>query len=241
MSVEQALKVVEEFEKLIRYSFSDKDLLRAALTHASSIGMKRRGRGPAPSSNQRLEFLGDRVLALVIAEMLLKAYPEAAEGDLTSRSQVLVSTVTLAEIADELKLDRWLVTDSSVSRNAGQRSPKMQADVCEAVIGAIFADGGLAPARDFIARFWQARVKAMNRPPRDPKMALQEWALQRGLPLPAYATLQAEGPAHAPMFSIEVSVAGGASAQAEGSSKRRAEQAAAARLLTALAGKDKAV
>ncbi|SNB61314.1 ribonuclease-3 [Arboricoccus pini] len=225
----------QEIETIIGYRFSDRDLLRAALTHASSAGRERRaGRGQSKSAtgnNQRLEFLGDRVLGLIIAEILLSQYPKASEGALTSRSQVLVSTVTLAEIATELNLGRWLVTDGSLTSGSAQFSHKMQADLCEALIGAIYTDGGIEAARRFILSHWEKRVAAMADPPRDPKMALQEWALERGMDLPSYTVLETQGPAHAPLFRIRVKVGSERPATAEGSSKRRAEQAAAQKLI----------
>jgi ribonuclease-3 len=172
-----------------------------------------------------------------VARLLLERYPDAAEGPLTSRSQVLVSRPTLAAVAVELDLPRHLRTDEGMAQAPGELSAKVQADACEALIGAIFADGGLAAAEAFIARFWAERIAGMASPPRDPKMALQEWALERALPLPRYTVLASAGPPHAPSFRIEAAVEGQPSVAAEGSSKRRAEQAAAALLLARIGGR----
>jgi ribonuclease-3 len=229
---------LDEVEALLGHRFSDPGLLRLALTHASSLGRKPpRGRpSQRERNNQRLEFLGDRVLGLVMAELLLDRYPAASEGEITSRSQVLVSTATLAEVARELGLGRWLRTDDTLGGRAGGLTPKVLADACEALIGALYQDGGLEPAARFIRRHWSERIEAMAEPPRDPKMALQEWALERGLPLPCYTTISSEGPPHAPRFRVGVTVEGCPTAEAEGSSKRRAEQAAAGRLLEIVRG-----
>jgi ribonuclease III len=210
--------------------FTDKRILREALTHP---GSSERRSGASAVNNQRLEFLGDRVLGLVIAQLLLERYPRAEEGPLTSRSQVLVSTTVLAEIALELDLDRWLAGPETGPGRRSAPSRKMRADICEALIGAMFADGGLAPAAEFIRRLWSGRIEAMTEPPRDPKMALQEWALERGLPLPDYTVEATEGPPHAPVFKVRVTVARLGTAVGEGGSKRRAEQTAARRLLEA--------
>jgi ribonuclease-3 len=219
-----------QLEELLAYRFKDQSLLHAALKHGSAAGRHRAGGGRAGvSQHQRLEFLGDRVLGLVIARLLLEAYPGSAEGALTNRSQVLVSTGALAEIAAEFGLSEFLELDAGA--RAQQISRKMAADACEALIGALFLDGGLVQASAFIERFWAKRIAGMATPPRDPKMALQEWALMRGQPLPIYEIVTSEGPPHAPVFRVQVTVEGHLPVAGQGSTKRRAEQAAARTLL----------
>jgi ribonuclease III len=224
----------QSFALLTGHQFAAPELLELALTHASSRGGKAAG---LPADNQRLEFLGDRVLGLAIAEILLESYPESTEGDLTNRSQVLVSTTTLADIARELDLAAWIRADAGPGRRAPAFSTKMLADACEAIIGAIFMDGGLSAARSFIERYWRARIEAMAEPPRDPKMVLQEWALERALPLPTYTVTATRGPSHAPVFCVRAVVEGHAPVEAEGSSKRRAEQVAADSLMAQIRGR----
>lgn len=231
-----------DLETALGYDFNDRGLLREALTHASTTGTRPgRGRGRraadtrSGTNNERLEFLGDRVLALAVASMLIGQYPDEPEGALSKRLAVLVSGQTLAGIAAELDLARWLKVASGERHGPEAPSRNMLADACEAVIGAIYLDGGLAAAETVIHRFWAGRVDAMAAPPRDPKMALQEWVQARGLPLPRYTVLGTDGPAHAPLFRVCVEITGQAAVEAEGGSKRAAEQAAARSLLSRLA------
>lgn len=214
------------------HRFGRPELADLALTHASTTGRTPRGRLRRDAlDNQRLEFLGDRVLALAMARLLMERYPDSSEGALTKRLVVLVAATTLTEVAAELDLARWLrIGDAGAARTA-PASGRMLADACEALIGAIFEDGGLDAATAFVRRFWWRRVEAMAEPPRDPKMALQEWALERGLALPAYQVLATGGPPHAPVFEVRALVEGHGAAEAAGSSKRRAEQQAAGLLL----------
>ncbi|MDX6748218.1 ribonuclease III [Geminicoccaceae bacterium 1502E] len=227
---------------MLGYRFSDRDLFQEALTHASTTGSRRaRGRGrsgrvagSSALNNERLEFLGDRVLALIVATMLIEHYPGEPEGALSKRLAVLVSGETLAGLADELGLARWLKVAAGERQAAEPPSRNMLADACEALIGAVYLDGGLAAAEDMVRRHWTGRVRAMAAPPRDPKMTLQEWVQARGLPLPRYEVLGTDGPAHAPLFKVSVEITGHAAVEAEGASKRAAEQSAARSLLTRL-------
>ncbi len=219
-------------EAALGYRFAEPGLLAEALTHASSTG-SRGSRRQGALSNQRLEFLGDRVLALIVAGMLIDRYPKEPEGALSKRLAVLVSGETLSAVAQELGVEGAL-------RVAGERgsigppSRRMRADACEALIGALYLDGGLDAAAAFVRERWAGRVAAMATPPHDPKMALQEWAQGRGLPLPTYSVAATEGPAHAPVFRVDVAIEGYPPASAEGGSKRAAEQDAARRLLVAI-------
>ncbi len=217
-------------EERLGHRFGDVALLEEALTHASLAGGRHR-RGRRPRSNERLEFLGDRVLGLVVARLLLERFPGDDEGALGARLSHLVNRETLAEVARELGLAAWLRLSRGEEGSGGRTNPGILADCLEAVIGALFIDGGLAAAERFVRDRWSARVDALRAPPRDAKTKLQEWAQGHGLSRPTYHLKGAAGPDHAPRFLVEVSVEGLPPAIGEGGSKRAAEQAAARRLL----------
>ena len=221
-----AVRKLKDLEARLGYAFKDRALLKKALTHASvrQASAKRR-------DNERLEFLGDRVLGLAVAELLSAVYPAASEGELARLYNRLVRGGTCAEVARALDLGPSLVLSDSEAGSGGRDKDTILADACEALIGALFMDGGLEAAGSFIERFWARRIAGMATPPRDPKMALQEWALMRGQALPIYETVTSEGPPHAPVFRVQVTVEGHPPAVGQGSSKRRAEQAAARALL----------
>jgi len=212
------------------HNFTRRELLVEALTHPSAV----RRRGSARRAYERLEFLGDRVLGLVVAEMLWRRFPDEAEGELTRRHTDLVRREALAEVARAVGLGARVMVSAGEEAAGVRDNPSVLADVCEAVIAALYLDGGLPAAARFIDRWWGARLTASGAPPRDPKTALQEWAQARGLPLPAYRTVATEGPAHRRKFTITVAVEGLAPATATGASKRAAETAAAAAALAAL-------
>jgi ribonuclease III len=216
-------------EARLGHRFADRRLLTEALTHSSAIA---RGRGRR--SNERLEFLGDRVLGLVIADLLLARYPAEGEGDLSRRYAALVRREALAEVAADLGAAPWLVVGRSEEEAGGRSNPALLANVVEALIGALYLDAGLAVAAGFIRQHWLPRLEAMAVPPRDAKTALQEWAQSRGLGLPTYAVAAVAGPAHAPRFDVSVSLADFAPGRAVAGSKRAAEQAAAEELLERL-------
>lgn len=232
-AVRAAAPSAEDLDRRVGHRFADRRLLREALTHASAAGRPGRGR----PSNERLEFLGDRVLGLVIAALLVERFPDDPEGALSRRQAALVRRETLAEIAAELDLGRWLTVAKS-EEHAGRSNPAILANGLEALIGALYLDGGLAAAEAFIHRHWNARVGAMAAPPRDAKTALQEWAQGRGLDRPSYEVLGIAGPAHAPCFEVAVRVADAPPAVATAPSKRAAEQAAAEALLERLRDQD---
>jgi ribonuclease III len=223
-----------ELERRIGHRFAEPGLLREALTHSSATRSGRR----APRSYERLEFLGDRVLGLVVADLLMHRFPNEVEGTLTPRHAALVRKETLAEIAAELSLGDWLVLGRSEEDGGGRLNPATLADALEALIGALYLDGGLAAATAFIERHWRDRLAAMVAPPRDAKSALQEWAQGRGLPLPDYRVVASSGPPHAPSFEVEVVLPGLPLVRAAGSSKRAAERAAAEQLLARLENAD---
>lgn len=222
---EQGLDALQE---RLGYRFRSARLLSEALTHASATP------GGGRLSYERLEFLGDRVVGLAVARLLLEAFPDEPEGALAKRFAVLVRRESMAEVATDLGLADHIVMAPSEETSGGRRNQATLADVCEAVIGALFLDGGYGPAEALVERLWQERIAEDRRPPRDPKTALQEWAQARGLALPVYREIRREGPPHAPDFTIEVQVAGTAPESGQGRSKRQAERQAAERLLRRL-------
>jgi ribonuclease-3 len=212
------------------HRFAHPELLVQALTHPSAAA--RRGR--IDDSYERLEFLGDRVLGLVVADLLLARFPGENEGALAVRHAELVRRETLAEVAGALGLDRHLRLAKGEEAAGERRNPALLANACEAVLGALYLDGGLGAARALIESYWVPRLDSESVPPQDAKTALQEWAQARGLVLPHYREVSREGPAHEPYFTVEVDVEGHEPALGEGRSKRLAEQAAAERLLARL-------
>lgn len=215
----------------IGYRFNDPALLREALTHPSVELADRAG---ARFGYERLEFLGDRVLGLVIAQWLLDRYPREHEGQIAKRFVAMVRREALAWVAEKLDLGRFLLMSAGESEAGGRDKDAILADACEAVIGAIHCDGGLTAADAFIRAQWLDLVEQHARPPQDPKTALQEWAQARGLPLPDYQTTGRKGPDHAPLFTVTATVRGWPPAVAEGATKREAARLAAELLLTKL-------
>lgn len=210
-----------ELESSIGYCFRDPALLDEALTHATAAG----GKGRA--SYQRLEFLGDRVLGLAVAEMLFEAYPTAKEGELSKRLSDLVRRETCAEVAREWGLAGYIRLGRGETSAGGNERLPILADVCEALIGAVFLDGGFAAARALVRGAFEHRMRARPGPSQDPKTALQEWVQARGLTTPVYRTQERSGPDHAPRFTISVEVDGYPAISADAGSKRAAEQRAA--------------
>ena len=225
-----------DLPKIIGYGFAQRELLQEALTHPSALVAERRGRSRklAGRGYERLEFLGDRVLGLVVAELLWRRFEDEPEGDLTRRHTHLVRREALARVAKAIELGPHLVLSRAEAAAGAAGNPGILADACEALIAAIFVDGGFAAAASFIRRFWEPLIDEMEEPPRDPKTALQEWAQARGLALPAYELVSTSGPDHSPLFTVAASVAGGDRATATASSKRLAEARAAASLLDRL-------
>ena len=212
----------------IGHTFSDWSLLEEALTHPSLSSAVR-------SDNQRLEFLGDRVLGLIIAEALIAKHPGEPEGLLAPRLNELVRKETCADVARNLGVDRWLRLGKSENRTGGRRKTAILGDAMEAVIAAVYLDGGLAVARRIVLAEWRGLIDSQGASaPRDAKTALQEWAQGRGMRPPRYQTLTREGPDHEPVFTISVSLETGETAQARAGSKRVAEQEAAAELIDRL-------
>jgi ribonuclease-3 len=227
----------EDLPQSIGYRFTRPELLQEALTHPSAFGAERRRgrrRNPPLRGYERLEFLGDRVLGLVIADLLWRRFESEPEGPLTRRYHHLVRRESLARVAEAIGLGRHLILPPAEAAAGAAGNPGILADACEALIAAIYLDGGFAAASAFVQRFWAPLVEEMEEPPRDPKTALQEWAQARGLTPPTYELVATSGPDHAPTFTVAASVAGGDGATATGSSKRLAESRAAATLLDRL-------
>jgi len=213
-----------ELQDRIGHRFAEAGLLERALTHSSAAG------GAHPGNYQRLEFLGDRVLGLAIADLLLRQFPQASEGELSQRLAALVRAETCAAVARTMQLD----TAIRLGKAKGARVRLTQtilADACEAVIGAVFLDAGYAASTALVERFWGEHLTVSARPLRDPKTVLQEWAQARGLPTPAYREIERTGPHHDPRFRISVELPEHPLAEGCGRSKRSAEQAAAAAML----------
>lgn len=211
-----AKRLIEELEARIGHTFRTRSLLRRALTHSAPTGEPQ-------TDNERLEFVGDRVLGLVLAEELFRRFPKDEEGTLARRINSLVSKTACARVASRLDIASVVCAPGK----GGAVSQRALADICEALIAAIYFDAGLEAAREFVLRHWQDDLVAAEGARRDPKSQLQEWALAWALPVPAYAVSSREGPDHAPLFTVEVTVEGHAPVTGEGATKREAEQAAA--------------
>jgi ribonuclease-3 len=214
---------VAELERRIGYVFHDRELLERALTH-SSVG----DGAQSVRHNERLEFLGDRVLNLCAAERLMALDSEAREGEMSRLLASLVNYHACARAAARAGLPDAMRFSASATKVGARRSEAVLGDACEALIAALYIDGGLECARAFFLKFWQEEFERLNEPrTKDPKTQLQEWAQGRGLPLPAYTVVAREGPDHAPSFTVEVAVEGFPSEAGQGRSRQDAEKAAA--------------
>jgi ribonuclease-3 len=210
-------------EARIGHKFADPSLLTTAITHVSALKPQRK-RG---DSYQRLEFLGDHVLGLIVSDMLYRAFPNADEGEMSKRLADLVRKESCADVAKSLGLTDDIKL-GAVGAGAGVRLRKsVLGDICEAVIGAIFLDGGYGAAATFVERNWTERMRKPRQPLRDPKTVLQEWAQGKGLPTPVYREVERSGPHHDPQFRVAVDLPGLAPAEGVGGSKRAAEKVAA--------------
>ena len=218
---------LDRLMEVLDHRFGEPALLERAVTHPSASGAAR-------PDNQRLEFLGDRVLGLIVAEALLDAYPDEAEGTIAPRFNALVRRETLADVAVEIGLGRFLRLGRSESTGGGRKKTAILADAMEAVIAALYLDGGPAAARRFILVRWRTRIDALATAPTDAKTRLQEWAQGRGMALPLYTVTGREGPDHAPRFTVAAHIDTGETAEGAAASKKQAEQVAAAALLAGL-------
>lgn len=226
MSKAQTLSAADRarLEALIGHQFAEKERLDRALTHASS-------RTDKGSNYERLEFLGDRVLGLCIAELLFRTFGTAAEGELSVRLNQLVSAETCAAVADELGLHLYIRTGADVKKLTGKRMMNVRADVVESLIAAIYLDGGLEVARRFVLRYWEDRATRADGARRDAKTELQEWAHAKFGVTPVYRVEERSGPDHDPRFTVTVEVAGVRPETGVERSKRAAEQVAATKML----------
>ncbi|MFT7060248.1 MAG: ribonuclease-3 [Pseudorhodobacter sp.] len=212
------------FEGKLGYAFQNPELLTHAVTHASISSVTR-------PDNQRLEFLGDRVLGLVMAEALLSADTSASEGQLAPRFNALVRKETCADVAREIGLGDVLKLGRSEMMSGGRRKEALLGDALEALIAAVYLDGGFGTAKALVKRLWARRIANVEADARDPKTSLQEWAQARGMTPPRYTELGRSGPDHQPVFTVEVRLDNAATETAQAGTKRAAEQAAASNLL----------
>ena len=224
MNGDEQRDLARRLGEIIGYRFGDEARLARAITH-SSAGRQEGGH------YERLEFVGDRVLGLLIAELLFERFPEATEGELSVRLNALVNADTCAAVADEIGLHEFIVTGTDVKRLTGKRMRSVRADVVESLIATIYLDGGLEPARAFVERYWSERADGEHSARRDAKTELQEWAHARHLAAPEYRVIDRSGPDHEPTFTVKVSLDGEERATGRGRSKRIAEQEAAEAVL----------
>ena len=219
-----APEALRKLEERTGHTFVDHERLGRALTHASA-------RASGGRDYERLEFLGDRVLGLCIAEMLVADFRAANEGELSVRLNQLVNADTLADVSDELQLSDFIRTGSDVRQLRDSHKKNLRADVVESLIATIYLDGGLDAVRPFILRYWKDRAATPTAARRDAKTELQEWAHREHAVTPTYSVLSREGPDHDPVFRVAVTVGALKPVEAEGRSKRAAEQAAAEKML----------
>ncbi len=216
---------IEDFETRLGYRFKDRNLLREALTHASARAAQ------GGRDNERLEFLGDRVLGLSIAALLYGQFPDAREVEFARHYNALVCERSCAEVAQSLDIGPHLIIAPSEARTGGRKKSVILADACEAILGAVYLDGGFAAAEALVVRIWGPLVATAAAPAADAKTALQEFAQSQRRGLPEYREVHRSGADHAPSFTVEVTVKGLGSAQGKGTSLKKAQQAAAERLL----------
>lgn len=216
---------VDQLEKKIGHSFTSQDLIRDALTHSSTGHDK---------NYERLEFLGDRVLGLIVAQMLFEKFPDEPEGDLAKRLSALVQGELLARIAQKIDLGSYVVFSEAERAAGGRENVNILADVFEAVIGALYLDSGFEKCQSLIEELWADSFFEMKAPPQHPKTRLQEWAQGKGLPLPVYEIVGQSGPDHMPVFDVQLFVQGYESVTAQGSARQEAEKIAARMFLDQL-------
>ncbi len=216
--------MLNELETIINYSFKNKDLIKEALTHPS---ITHKNKKSEVVNYERLEFLGDAVLGLVIAELLIVEYPNEDEGGLAKRLAALVRGEALALIAIEIGIGKYIRMSEGEETMGGRNNPSNIENTLEAIIGAIYIDGGLKAAAEFIIRYWKDLAVDMIEPPKDPKTHLQEWAQSKSYKIPEYEVVETVGPSHAPIFTIKLSVNGQEDVFAKGDSKKKAEREAA--------------
>jgi ribonuclease-3 len=220
---------VDKIEKALSYKFKDSNLLQEALTHPSISKMESEEKNFF--NYERLEFLGDAVLGMVIAELLIKKYPNEKEGELAKRQAGLVGGEALTEIGNQLNIGRFIRMTQGEETMGGRDNSSNIENALEAIIGAIYMDSGFDSAKGFITKHWESLVENMKIPPKDPKTELQEWSQGRGLAIPEYKIVKTTGPSHSPFFEVKVTVEGLEPVVSEGHSKKEAEKNAARLLL----------
>jgi ribonuclease-3 len=223
------MRDIATLEKRLQYRFKDKTLLEEALTHPSHKSARK-----GPRDFERLEFLGDSVLGMMVAELLFECFPDEREGDLAKRKAALVSREMLVTVADRWELGGMLHYSDRGQGASGKKQASVLENACEALIGAIFLDGGYKPARTLVRDIWMPLAQGVKAPPKDPKTTLQEWAQAKGLPLPEYVELTRSGSAHSPLFVLEVRIPGHPAVRGEGKTKKAASAMAAAKMLESL-------
>jgi len=217
---------LDQLSARLGHEFADLAQLELALTHSSA----RAGSRPN-EDNERLEFLGDRVLGLAVAELLADVFPKAREGELARWFNHLVRAETCAEIAQQWELGSFILMSGGEAGSGGRSKKTILANACEAVLGAIFVDAGYEAAKAVVRRFWEPQLATLELAAPDAKSLLQEWAQGRRLPLPRYVEVAREGPDHAPRFTTEVQIDGVEPERGKGANKQAAEQAAALAML----------
>ncbi len=212
----------KKLEEIIGYNFKDRHLLECALTHSSTNDTY---------NYQRLEFLGDRVLGLVIADALFEAFRDENEGGLAKRHTALVQGVTCTVIGQQYNIGEFIILSESERISGGNLNENIIADVVESLLGAIYCDGGYDAAQKVILKLWGDNITTLKTAPQDPKTELQEWVQARGLGLPVYEVVEKSGPDHAPIFLIRLTIEGHGVVEAQGTSRRQAEKMSARLML----------
>lgn len=244
MNAETRKPALDQLQQALGHKFADARLLEEALVHPSANPRRSRAKSakakavetpPAVRDYNRLEFIGDRVLGLVVATLLAERFPQAEAGELALRYNALVKQESLARFAQSLGLGDFIQLSRSERDSGGGGKPAILADACEAVVAALYLDGGLKVAERFVRRYMEPLLSEVsNGAAKDPKTALQEWAAARGMAAPRYEIVSTEGPPHEPRFTVAVKLGAGDAAKGQGGSKRAAEQEAAGRLLDRL-------
>ncbi len=219
---------IDAIQDALQFNFQDTDYIQKALTHSSAH------HDSEGKDYERLEFLGDRIVNLIVADLLFHTFREEREGALAKRHTALIRTETLADMARELKLGEFVYLSDSERKAGGAENDNILADIMEAVTAAIYLDAGFEKAEDFFHRVLGDRLHSMAEPPRDPKTTLQEWSQAQNIGLPIYEVIGQDGPDHAPTFTIQVSLPGYEPQSASSTSKKRAEKDAAQKLLDSI-------
>jgi ribonuclease-3 len=215
----------KNLEQILGYQFKNQKLLEQAFLHASAI------EGVSHQSYERMEFLGDRILGLVVADLIYHSFPFELEGDLAKRLSFLVSAPLLAQVAENLELDQYVTSALPTHFSKAEKKESILADVCEALIAALYLDGGLKTAWTFVESQWKPLLERIPEPPRDPKSQLQEWLQGHLKKLPKYKLVEKTGPDHNPFFKVELTIEPYGTVLGQGPSMRKAEKEAAAEML----------